>query len=104
MMDGNVVKLENGRLFLQVRVQPKSAVTRWGEVIGQEWIQLKINAPPVDGAANQACIRFIAKTLGTAKSNVLIIKGEKARNKRFRIESFDPDKLARFLADHHLAV
>jgi uncharacterized protein len=101
---GDIVKLENGWLFLQVRVQPKSAVTAWGAVVGQEWIQLRINAPPVDGAANQACIRFIAKTLGTAQSKVTIVYGVKSRKKRFRVGGFDMDKLSRFLADHHLAV
>jgi len=48
--------------------------------------RVKIQSPPVDGAANKQLIRFIAKTAGVSKSRVHIVKGEKSRNKILEIE------------------
>jgi len=97
-----VLEWGEDQLWLHIRVQPKSAVAKWGEVLDGQWLQLKVNAPPVEGAANQACIRFIAKEFGTAKSNVTIVKGEKARNKTVRIRNPAAEKVKVFAANHGL--
>ena len=55
-------------------------------------IKVKINAPPVDGKANEACIKLIAETLGIAKANVRIVSGLKSRTKLVEV-SGDPDIL-----------
>ncbi len=88
------------KVTLQVHVQPKSSQENWGDVVQlqeKQWIQLRISAPPVDGAANEAIVKKIAKTFGTAKSNVSLIKGEKSRYKTFIIEGFKEQKLQAFL-------
>lgn len=74
-----VDKLTNGIRFY-IRVIPKSSknilcVTKEG------LIKLKINAPPIDGKANEACIKLIAESLGISKANVRIVSGLKSRNK-----------------------
>jgi uncharacterized protein (TIGR00251 family) len=65
---------------LQVRVQPRAART---EIVGEHGGALKIRvaAPPVDGAANEALIRFLAERLGVARSAVSIGGGASARRK-----------------------
>jgi len=82
------------RVILNLLVKPRSSVNEWGGEVDQEEIQLKIASPPVDGAANKACIKFVAKTLGTAKTHVKIVKGEKSRHKRIQIEKYNNQKLA----------
>ena len=52
---------------------------------GQEVLVVQVTAPPVDGKANTALCRLIAKTLGVPKSAVSVDKGQSARHKTLRI-------------------
>ena len=46
---------------------------------------LELNAPPVEGQANQACVRFFARALRLPQASVILLAGEKARRKLIRI-------------------
>lgn len=46
---------------------------------------MRVAAPPVDGAANEALMAFIAKSFGVSKRAVTLISGDTARHKRLRI-------------------
>jgi uncharacterized protein (TIGR00251 family) len=46
---------------------------------------VRITAPPVEGKANEALIRFLAKELRTSPSRIEIIKGHHSREKTLRI-------------------
>lgn len=48
-------------------------------------IKVYLTAPPVDGKANQALIKFLAKHYDLSKSCIEIIKGEKTRHKIIKI-------------------
>ncbi len=72
-------------VLVRVRVQPKSSRNEIrGEVDGR--IRIALTAPPVDGAANKALITFIAKTLGIAKRNIILLQGETSREKTLSIK------------------
>ena len=73
-----------GGVELSLHIQPRAGRT---EVVGPHGDALKIRlaAPPVDGEANEALIRFLAKTLGVAKRAVSIERGETGRKKRVRV-------------------
>lgn len=47
---------------------------------------LRVAAPPVDGAANRACIELVASTFGVSRARVTLVGGETSREKRFRID------------------
>ena len=47
---------------------------------------IRLAAPPVDGAANDALIEFLAELLGVPRRDISLIAGEKSRDKRVRIE------------------
>jgi hypothetical protein len=73
-------------LHLKVYVQPRSSRNQiTGAYRGA--LKLKITSPPVDGAANKACIRFLAKRLGIAPSRIEIVSGHTARTKRLLIRA-----------------
>ena len=75
---------QDGAVTFTVRAQPratKSALA--GEVEGA--LKVKIAAPPVDGAANEELIRFLAKVFGVPRREVTILSGETAKNKTVRI-------------------
>jgi hypothetical protein len=44
-------------------------------------LKVMLDAPPVDGKANDALVAFLAKALGLAKRDVVIVRGEKGRQK-----------------------
>ena len=46
---------------------------------------VRVAAPPIDGAANKALIKFLAKVSGVAKSRILFISGENSRIKRLKL-------------------
>ena len=75
---------------LAIRVQPRAKRT---EVAGErgEAIVIKVNAPPVDGKANEAVCRLIAQRLGVPSRDVRIVRGERARDKVVRIDGVDAE-------------
>lgn len=69
-----------------VRAQPRATKTAIaGEVEGA--LKIKISAPPVDGAANEELIRFLAKLFSVPRREITILSGETAKNKIIRIHS-----------------
>ena len=47
---------------------------------------IRVTAPPVDGKANEALCRLIAKKAGVAPSKVTVLRGHTARDKVLRVE------------------
>jgi uncharacterized protein (TIGR00251 family) len=73
---------------LRVRLQPRA---KRDEVVGERAgaVVIRVTAPPVDGKANDALCRLIAKAAGVAPSKVSVIRGHAARNKVVRVEGVD---------------
>ena len=77
-----------GVVRFDVRVSPRaSRAAIQGEHDGA--IKIALTAPPVDGEANQALIAFVAKALGVAKRDVVIVRGEASRSKRLEVRGVD---------------
>ena len=71
-------------MILDVRVIPRAQKTEFsGERDGRMVVRLA--APPVDGAANEALIAFLAAHYQVPRSRVRIVSGERSRNKRVEI-------------------
>ena len=58
----------------------------------------RVNAPPVDGRANQALCKLIARELRIAPSRVTIVRGQRSRDKLVRVEGIDAEALRKALA------
>ena len=50
---------------------------------------IRLAAPPVEGAANDALVAFLSDRLGLPRRSITILSGEKSRDKRVRIEGLD---------------
>jgi uncharacterized protein YggU (UPF0235/DUF167 family) len=50
---------------------------------------VRVTAPPVDGRANDALCRLIARRAGIAPSRVTLVRGEKSRDKTLSVEGVD---------------
>lgn len=83
-MPVKVIKTNNGIKF-SICVVPKSSKNLLS-VMEDGIIKLKINASPIEGKANEACVKYIADILGIAKSKVKIISGFKSKTKLIEID------------------
>jgi uncharacterized protein len=70
--------------LLSAYIQPKAGKNELCGIF-QDRLKIRICAPPVEGAANKECINFLSKTLGIAKSEIKLIRGEQSRQKTFLI-------------------
>ncbi len=69
---------------LSLRVQPRAsrnAVVGWTG----DTLKIRLTAPPVEGAANAACLAFLADLLDLPQSQFEILRGERSRNKVVQI-------------------
>ena len=88
-----LVITENGAaLRFSVRVQPRAAEN---QVVGTHGSALKVRlqAPPVDGAANDALMRFLAEVLGVRRSHVRLVAGAASRTKLVEVVGADRERL-----------
>ncbi len=79
-----------------VKVIPRA---KRDEIVGVEGDTLKVrlNAPPVEGKANEALVKFLATTLGVKRADVEILRGETSRHKRVRIRGISGKQLQEVL-------
>lgn len=77
---------------ISVRVVPRSSKEG---VAGFEGgvLRIRLNAPPVEGKANEALVRFLAKALGVPKNRITLVAGEKGRNKIVRVDGITREAL-----------
>jgi hypothetical protein len=71
-------------VYLSLKVQPRASKNEIGETIGRE-LKIKVTAPPVDSAANDAVIRLLADALGCSRGAVQIVRGATSRHKQVRV-------------------
>jgi uncharacterized protein len=81
---------------LTVRLLPRASKD---EIAGRHGgsIRIRLTAPPVDGAANDALVRFLADRLGVARATVTLVRGHAARDKTVHIAGLPPEEVARRL-------
>ena len=78
-----------GGVTLAVRAQPGAKKTAIAGVYGEgttAQLKIAVQAPPLEGRANEALIAFLAQTFGLPKSAVKLTTGELSRSKVFRLE------------------
>jgi hypothetical protein len=74
-----IQKKQDGLLF-KIFVLPRSSKNMISGIYGDA-VKLKLTAPPVDGAANKMCVKFLAKHLNIPKSCLEIVSGHTGRTK-----------------------
>lgn len=91
-----VIQPTDSGVLVRVRVQPRASVERL-EGMRDQQLRLRVTAPPVDGAANTACIALLAKIFGVRRSQVRLQTGEKSRDKVFHIAGVTATEVAAVL-------
>ena len=76
----------DGGARFAVRVQPRASRN---EIAGMQngVLRVRLQAPPVDGAANEALVAFLADELGVPRRHIRIVSGFGSRNKVLEVDS-----------------
>jgi uncharacterized protein (TIGR00251 family) len=79
-----MARTEGDAAQIEVRLRPRGSRD---ELLGVRdgVLQAKVSAAPVDGKANKALCKLIAKRVGVAPSRVGVVRGEKSREKVLRV-------------------
>jgi uncharacterized protein (TIGR00251 family) len=83
-------------VYVSLKVQPRASKNEIGEVAGNE-LKVKVTAPPVDSAANEAVLRLLAEALDCPRNAVQLIRGASARHKQLRVVGMAVEEVARRL-------
>ena len=83
-------RVVDGGLELALRLTPKGGRDQIDGIkhdpSGKPVLVVRVSAPPVDGAANKALLKFLSKASGVPKSRIRFISGETSRIKRLMLE------------------
>jgi uncharacterized protein (TIGR00251 family) len=81
---------------LAVRLQPRA---RCDEIVGEREGRLvvRVSAPPLEGRANEALCRLIARRAHVSRRSVSVLSGARSREKRLRVEGIGLAELRRAL-------
>lgn len=82
------VTRDHDAIRFQVRVAPRAKRNRIGAAHDGK-LKVSLTAPPVDGAANDALIKLLARALGVPKRNVTIVAGLTSKTKTVRVSEVD---------------
>ena len=81
----------SGGTLLSVKLQPRASKNEIGAPLGDE-LKIKVTAPPVDAAANQSLVEFLADKLDCSRGRVELIRGHTSRHKTVMLHGFKPEE------------
>ena len=89
MSSATFLRETSGGTLVSVKLQPRASKNEIGEALGEE-LKIKVTAPPVDAAANQALIELLADTLDCSRGKVELIRGQTSRHKTILLHGMKP--------------
>ena len=81
----NWITPETNGCLLTIKATPRASRTEVAGVENEAWLRIRLQAPPVDGRANEALTEFLARKLDLPKRAVAVVSGETGRIKKVRI-------------------
>jgi uncharacterized protein len=76
-----------------VRVTPRASKNEIVEILSDDTVKVHITAPPVEGEANEALLKFLAEVLDVPKSRLDIVAGATGRDKIISVMDMDAETL-----------
>jgi uncharacterized protein (TIGR00251 family) len=93
------LRAQGDLVYLHVKVQPRASRNEIGEPLGNE-LKVKVTAPPVDSAANEALVKFLAQVLDCPRGSVQLVRGATSRHKVLTIQAVTAEFVAHRLANN----
>src|SRR5664280_1496679 len=86
------MRSEPDGVLVSIKLQPRASRNQICAPLGQE-LRIKVTAPPVDSAANEALVEFISCLLDCAKGRVQLIRGHTSRHKTVKLLGFTSEQV-----------
>ena len=90
------VHAQSDGVLLAIKLQPRASANEIGLPLGKE-LRIRVSAPPVDAAANEALLRLLAETLGCPRRQVELVRGQTSRHKVVKVYGLSVAEVARKL-------
>jgi uncharacterized protein (TIGR00251 family) len=88
----NFLRAQTDGVLLSIKLQPRASKNEIGEPLGDE-LKIKVTSPPVDSAANESLVKFLAEKLDCPRGRVELIRGHKSRHKVLKLHGFTPEDI-----------
>jgi uncharacterized protein len=80
----NFLRAQSDDVLLSVKLQPRASANEIGDALGSE-LRIKVTAPPVDAAANEALVKLLAQQLDCPRNRVELLRGHTSRHKTIKL-------------------
>ncbi len=87
------LRAQSDGVLLSVKLQPRASANEIGEALGGE-LRIKVTAPPVEAAANEALLKILAQQLHCPRNRVDIVRGHTSRHKVVKLYGMAPETVA----------
>lgn len=96
-----ITELKNG-IKIGIKVIPNSSKCKITGTLDNN-LKIKLDIPPIEGKANEKCIKFLSKLLNVPKASIEIASGEKSKNKVIFIKGNSTDLMEKINSLIHLS-
>jgi uncharacterized protein (TIGR00251 family) len=86
-------------IHVRVRVIPRANKDQISGFMQDGRLKVRLTAPPVEGKANQALVKFISDTLGIQRGQISITSGTSSRNKTLEIRGMSMKEFQAHIKD-----
>src|ERR1017187_9469970 len=86
------LRVQADGVLLSVKLQPRASANEIGDALGSELL-IKVTAPPVDAAANEALVKLLAKQLDCPRNRVELVRGHTSRHKTLKLYGLAPEEV-----------
>jgi uncharacterized protein (TIGR00251 family) len=87
------LQVRGSDVYLALKVQPRASKDQLGGVLGSE-LKIKLTAPPVESAANEALVRFLAEILDCPRGAVQLVRGQTSRHKTVLVRGLSAEQIS----------
>lgn len=84
-MNHRILREVDDGVVLAVRVQPRASTSEIAGPYGDRALRIRVAAPPVDGAANDELVSFLADLFDLPSRGVNLVRGHGSRDKQVQI-------------------
>src|SRR5437867_10931822 len=86
------IRVQSDGILLSIKLQPRASADEIGTALGNE-LRVKVRAPPVDSAANEALLKLLAAHFDCSRSQVELLRGSTSRHKVVKFHGMLLDRI-----------
>jgi hypothetical protein len=90
------LRVQADGVLLSVKLQPRASANEIGDALGSE-LRIKVTAPPVDAAANEALVKLLARQLDCPRNRVELLRGHTSRHKIIKLHGLAAEAVVKGL-------